>query len=120
MKKRDLKYPSTAVNLQYCTQVSVIRTTVRPQIICEKKLWISYNDYRQDSCARNRLQGMRTVKQKSRETCENVPPAAIMCKVCVIINIVEKGELKIDRCSAEISESLKKKSIWLPCRCYTL
>lgn len=69
-----------------------------------KKIIDSYNDYRQDSFLRKRLQGMRTAKQKSTETCENVPRAAIMCEVYVIIVTVEEGELNIDRCSAGISE----------------
>lgn len=69
-----------------------------------RKIIDNCNDYRQDSCPRNRLQCMRTVKQKRKETCENVPRAAIMCEVCVIIVTVEEGELKLDRCSAEISE----------------
>jgi len=68
------------------------------------KIIDSYNDYRQDTFARNRLQGIRTGKQEGMETCENIPCAAIMCEVCVIIVTVEVGELKIDRCSAEISE----------------
>jgi hypothetical protein len=51
---------------------------------------------------------MHTAKQKSKATCENVPRAAIMCEVCVIIVTVEEGELKVDRCTAEISEQLKK------------
>lgn len=68
-----------------------------------RKIIDNYNDYRPDSCPRNRLPCVRTAKQKSMETCENVPRAAIMCEVCVIIANVEEGELKIDRCS-EISD----------------
>ena len=64
---------------------------------------------------------MRTVKQKSKETCENVPRAAIMYKVCVIINSVEEGELKIGKCSAKLSGKKKfLQFIWLPCCCYIL
>jgi hypothetical protein len=76
-----------------------------PQIM-PRKIIDSFHDYRQDSFPRNRLQGMCTVKQKTTETCENIPlsSAAIMCVVCVITVTVEEGELKIDRCSAEISE----------------
>ena len=43
-------------------------------------------------------------RKPKNKTCENVPRAAFMCEVCVIILNVEEGELNIDRCSAEISE----------------
>ena len=40
VKKRDLNHPSSTINLEYCTQVSVIKTTARAQNACEKKLSI--------------------------------------------------------------------------------
>ena len=101
MKK--LNHPSTTVNLE-------------PGILCKstsdknhsrglrRKIIDSFNDYRQVSCLRNRLQDMRTAKQKRKESQENVPCAASMCVVCVITVAVDEGELKIARCSTEISE----------------
>jgi len=51
----------------------------------------------------------------------HVPSAAIMCEVCVIIVIVEEGELKID-CRSQISErkTNKQQQQKLYSLCYTL
>jgi len=88
----DIFYTSYC-DMNHCTYTVNLR----------RKIIDNYNHYRQDSCPRNRLPCVRTAKQKSKEACENVPSAAIMCAVCVIVVTVQEGELKIDRCS-EISE----------------
>jgi hypothetical protein len=100
MKKRDLNHPSSTVNLEYCTQVFVIRTTALAQITCEEKLSIVAMII--DKIHVREIDSMSCAPQN--KTCETVPRAAIMCEGCVIIVPVEEGELNIDRCSAEISE----------------